>query len=971
MGGESFGAIQNVRTFYQVEINGLKVAGEMAFQIQESRRIFVYSLTTEDPNEQVAYIEQARAATDSVERLNQELLASQLDAASRQTLTNFSRSWNEYLKIRDQVIASILLGEKKPALLLDFSQAHPAFERAKTSLTRLETELDRSASERLGYVTRALYRSMGEIVVLLAAMLVFLKTVGASLERRRTVETLRKINSELHASEARKSAIMNSALDSVITVDGVGRIIEFNPAAERTFGYLRDEILGRELAETIIPPAFRDAHRRGMAHFLSSGEGPVVGRRIEMPALRADGREFPCELAISRVDYQGTFLFTAYLRDLSDRKQTEERLRILSSAVEQSPVSILITDLHGKIEYVNAKLIQSTGYEFEELKGQDPGILTSRDMPPGHFKEISEAIQAGEWQGVVRTKRKDGGGFSESVKILRIRDKSGAPTHTLALAEDITERLEMEAAVRFSEERFRIAAESSGDSIYQWDLKTDTITFFGGNQRHLADSGWKPPGTGQEFLTGLHAGDRERVKSALLRSIRTGERFSEEFRILQPDGGTRYWLDQGAVLRDKEGRPSMWIGVWKDITEDKKVERANADLAAIVECADVAIIRKDLDDNVITWNKGAERIYGYSPEEAIGQTMKVLVPPERAGEDTAMKEMVKGGENVNHYETVRLTKSGELIHVLLTISPIRDRGGMVTGMALVAWDITQVKKLESQLAQAQKLESIGQLAAGIAHEINTPIQYIGDNAKFLEESFRDLVKFAQARGGPGDSLKGAPSALVVATREAVDESDVEYLRGEIPKAIEQLLEGVDHVARIVRAMKEFSHPGPVEKMPMDINRAIESTILVSRNEWRYVAELTTDLDHALPPVPCIAGELNQVILNLIVNAAHAISDANKERRGKGSIHISTRKVGPGIEIRVSDTGCGIPKAIQSKVFDPFFTTKPVGKGTGQGLAIAHSVIVQKHSGTIQFESEPGSGTTFVIHLPLECELEAA
>ena len=170
-------------------------------------------------------------------------------------------------------------------------------------------------------------------------------------------------------------------------------------------------------------------------------------------------------------------------------------------------------------------------------------------------------------------------------------------------------------------------------------------------------------------------------------------------------------------------------------------------------------------------------------------------------------------------------------------------------------------------------------------------------------------------------------------------------------------------------MKEFSHPGPVEKMPVDINRAIESTILVSKNEWKYVAEVTTDLDRELPPVPCLAGEVNQVILNLIVNAAHAIADANKDSGGKGSIHISTRNCSECVEIRVRDTGCGIPKAIQSKVFDPFFTTKPVGKGTGQGLAIAHSVIVQKHNGTIQFESEPGSGTTFVIQLPLACELE--
>jgi signal transduction histidine kinase len=173
-------------------------------------------------------------------------------------------------------------------------------------------------------------------------------------------------------------------------------------------------------------------------------------------------------------------------------------------------------------------------------------------------------------------------------------------------------------------------------------------------------------------------------------------------------------------------------------------------------------------------------------------------------------------------------------------------------------------------------------------------------------------------------------------------------------AIEQLLQGVDHVATIVRAMREFSHPSSVEMTMVDINRAIESTALVSKNEWKYVADLTTDLAPDLPPVPCVAGEFNQVILNLIVNAAHAIADIVHGTEQKGSLRISTRRKDQFVEIRIIDTGAGIPKNIQSKVFDPFFTTKDVGKGTGQGLAIAHSVIVQKHHGSIRFETREGA-----------------
>ncbi len=265
-------------------------------------------------------------------------------------------------------------------------------------------------------------------------------------------------------------------------------------------------------------------------------------------------------------------------------------------------------------------------------------------------------------------------------------------------------------------------------------------------------------------------------------------------------------------------------------------------------------------------------------------------------------------------------------------------------------DITERKLVERQHAQAQKLESIGQLAAGIAHEINTPIQYVGDNGMFLKQAFRDLLAVIDAGSGGVSESTGAV--------------DLDYLRREVPLAIEQLLQGVDHVARIVRAMKEFSHPGSSEKALCDINRAIESVTVVSRNEWKYVADLLFQLDEDLPPVPCILGEFNQVMLNLIINAAHAIGDIKRETGVKGTINIQTRRKGEEVEILVSDTGTGIPEPVQSRIFDPFFTTKEVGRGTGQGLAIAHSVVVQKHQGTIRFETAVGQGTTFYVTLPL-------
>lgn len=283
------------------------------------------------------------------------------------------------------------------------------------------------------------------------------------------------------------------------------------------------------------------------------------------------------------------------------------------------------------------------------------------------------------------------------------------------------------------------------------------------------------------------------------------------------------------------------------------------------------------------------------------------------------------------------------------------------------WEISERERMQHELAHAKKLESIGHLAAGIAHEINTPAQYVGDNIRFLQEVFADV-----------DNLLACFDQLLQATKQhafvdeainkvkmAANKADVEYLREEVPNAIGQSLDGIQRVASIVRAMKDFSHPGNQEKQPIDLNRSIDSTLTVSRNEWKYVADLITDYAPNLPLVPCFPGNFNQIILNLVVNATQAIADVVGDGSGKkGTITVRTRPVGDWAEIRIEDTGTGIPEDIREKVFDQFFTTKDVGKGTGQGLAMAHAIVVKKHGGTITFDTEVGQGTAFTIQLPI-------
>jgi signal transduction histidine kinase/HAMP domain-containing protein len=284
----------------------------------------------------------------------------------------------------------------------------------------------------------------------------------------------------------------------------------------------------------------------------------------------------------------------------------------------------------------------------------------------------------------------------------------------------------------------------------------------------------------------------------------------------------------------------------------------------------------------------------------------------------------------------------------------------------IVFDITERKNLERRLGMAQKLESIGLLAAGIAHEINTPVQYVGDSVRFVRDAFADLFGLLSAYAGlRARAAEGAPAGEDLRrVDEAVASADLGFLEQEVPKACDRAMDGLERVARIVQAMKNFSHPGSEEKKPTDINKAVQNTVIVARNEWKYAAEVETDLAPDLPLVSCYAADVNQVLLNMLVNSAHAIADLPGDGV-RGRVTIGTRQQGESVEIRISDTGAGIPPENLERIFDPFFTTKPVGKGTGQGLTIAHDIVVNKHGGSIDVESEVGRGTTFTVRLPLE------
>jgi PAS domain S-box-containing protein len=383
-------------------------------------------------------------------------------------------------------------------------------------------------------------------------------------------------------------------------------------------------------------------------------------------------------------------------------------------------------------------------------------------------------------------------------------------------------------------------------------------------------------------------------------------------------------------------------------------------------------------DGVLISDHNGTIAYGNASfEELVDQSMETVKTQNIIAfvSDAAFlkKAFHNAAEGVSSKVATPLISGEKTIPVLVKCSPILDPDGHPNGLLFVFVDEREREvarqmqtRLEAELLHAQKLESVGQLASGIAHEINTPTQFVGDNIRFMQDAIADLFKLQKEQE---NLLKAARKsnidpAITARVEQALEEADVDYLCEELPNAIEQSLEGISRVATIVRAMKNFAHPGKTEKAPADLNDAIRTTTTVAHNKWKYVAELELNLDENLPSVPCLVSEFNQVVLNLIVNASDAIGDrfAGKDQLGK--IIISTSYNADHARVEVHDNGGGIPEKIRPRIFDPFFTTKEVGKGSGQGLAIAHSVIVTKHQGKLHVETEEGESTSFVIQLPL-------
>jgi two-component system NtrC family sensor kinase len=468
----------------------------------------------------------------------------------------------------------------------------------------------------------------------------------------------------------------------------------------------------------------------------------------------------------------------------------------------------------------------------------------------------------------------------------------------------------------------------------------------------------------------IHPEDRQRVLEAAEQTRLTGRGERQEYRIRHKDGTWRILESVATAIPNEEGQIERLVIVNRDITERERAEetkhRSDQLFRSIAENSADLIAVVDQSGHRIYNNPAYERLLGYTPEELKGTvSFQQIHPDDRPLVTRAAQQALKTGVGqIVEYRMQR--KDGTYVTLESHGSFIRDSHGEIEASVISARDISHRR----MALQTEKLSAIGQLAAGIAHEINTPVQYVSDNIAFLSDTWNQLdaaMAFCLTPAHVSATSDSDSSAAVTSTGPP---EDWDWLRQQVPKAIAQSLEGIRRMSKILAAMRRFSHTGGGEREQVDLNEALDATLTIAQNQIKHIADVQTDFQPNLPRLECYADEMNQVFLNLIVNATHAIREAStKQARERGKLTIRTRQIDNDVQIEIQDNGTGIPLSVCTRVFDPFFTTKQVGEGTGQGLTICHDIVVQKHHGNIWFDTELDRGTTFFIRIPIQFDCD--
>ncbi|NDV18578.1 PAS domain S-box protein [Pseudodesulfovibrio sp. JC047] len=686
---------------------------------------------------------------------------------------------------------------------------------------------------------------------------------------------------------------------------------------------------------------------------------------VQAPFIRANVIVFSVGIAVTLF-----FLFIFFRLSepiIQELQESEQKYR---DVVEGASHLILRVWENGTILFANSYANDLLVQESETLVGQNLSQFLANGEADGVRDILKNMILSQKIR--YETEMRLSNGSSKWIAWgARGISKKGQPLEVLCIGSDSTSEHLANAARREVEERFRGIAKASPVGIVITNMAGDLL--YANEQMHILTGGSSVNLAGRGWIQRLHPEERSQVLASWFSSS-SKQKTRRELRMLSCSGDIFWVLGQIVELKNSTDEVVGNVLTFTDITQIKEAELAKSRLSAAIEQAGEMVIITDMDANITYVNPAFERTTGYKREEVVGQNPRILKSGAQDGAyyDGLWGTVTQG--NVWSGRSLNRKKNGQNYTQDFSIGPILDDGGTLIGYVGVARDVSDQLVIEAQLRQSQKLESIGELAAGIAHEINTPTQYVSSNIQFLKDAFvtysktiadsHAFVEKVQASAGieSCDWVRDAAASLF-------DEKELQYLAEDIPQALDESEAGLKRVTEIVRSVKQLAHPGEMHKSYSELNEIVKHAVTVSANEWKYVAEVSFDLDDALPPVYCLIGEIGQVVLNLIINGAHAIEKVKQETGEPGEISIRTYAAGSMVVLEITDTGVGIPDDVAEKIFDPFFTTKEVGKGTGQGLAIAHNVVVNMHGGAIDVITEMGVGTTFVVRLPFEPEDE--